>query len=439
MLQTLAENGQPSLDDVLSTKFLPFIENYKYSFPTEENGVIVIKNIPYETTRGEIIALLGKTSKILNDRQEPVHIIMDRVTSKTQDAFCELTSLDAAVEIVERFTKSAENGRLPRVGNRVVDVEVSSQTVLMKTLFPSSRNGVRWEGTSPHLVTDSEYTWENFKSFFTVEEMVMLGKHIENAQRTIYARICPERPYECMISTLRKIPWYMADYITINQRHAVYKCCTKMIETLVEKIASFKSNANVRRDNTRTTKEKNIEEERLTPQLLDRLVTSAMLCPGFSVVQKHNIAFLANLPEHKSREFNQPRYPDSWRHQWTLTPKANMPIDVLEWYIAVIRTETERVVKSLAIHQKKPLQDIMVDEKIDGYWGFFWTEVNFPVGPVWDNMSLAECGRLEWQAIERILTRAIQGGNIPASYTYESNHIMSVRAKGPAGVPYRGC
>lgn len=119
-----------------------------------------------------------------------------------------------------------------------------------------------------------------------------------------------------MISTLRKIPWYMADYITIKQRHSVYDTCMKMIGILVSKLE--------RRGRD------NIEAERLTPQLLQRLVTSAMLCPGFSVVQKHNIATIAGLSEEKSREFNQPRLPDSWRHQWTLAPKADMPIDVLE-------------------------------------------------------------------------------------------------------------
>lgn len=119
-----------------------------------------------------------------------------------------------------------------------------------------------------------------------------------------------------MISTLRKIPWYMADDITIKQRHSVYETCVKMIGILVGKLERRV------RDNA--------EAERLTPQLLHRLVTVAMLCPGFSVVQKHNIATIAGLSETQSREFNQPRFPDSWRHQWTLVPKAGMPIDVLE-------------------------------------------------------------------------------------------------------------
>lgn len=108
---------------------------------------------------------------------------MDRVTSKTQDAFCEVSSLHAAIELVERFKKGAENGRVGRLGNRVVDIELSSQKGLMLALFPTSRHGVEWIGTHPHIVTDAQYPWENFKGFFTEEEMVMLSKHVENVQR----------------------------------------------------------------------------------------------------------------------------------------------------------------------------------------------------------------------------------------------------------------
>ncbi len=149
--------------------------------------------IPYETTRGEIIALLGKSSKILNDREEPVHIIMDRVTSKTQDAFCELSSLNAAIEMVQRFKAVAENGRVPRLGNRAVEVELSSQTSLMSTLFPSSKHGVEWRGPHPQIVAGSMYPWDNFSGFFTEEEMIMLTKHVENPQRVS----CPAPRVQC--------------------------------------------------------------------------------------------------------------------------------------------------------------------------------------------------------------------------------------------------
>lgn len=117
----------------------------------------------------------------------------------------------------------------------------------------------------------------------------------------------------------------MAQQITIKQRHSVYEASMKMIGVLQGKIKS-RDRENIK-DRGR---EDNKEAERLTRQLFDRLVASAMLCPGFSVVQKHNIATIAGLTKTQSREFNQPRFPDSWRHQWTLVPKAGMPIDVLE-------------------------------------------------------------------------------------------------------------
>lgn len=109
-------------------------------------------------------------------------------------------------------------------------------------------------------------------------------------------------------------------------------------------------------------------------------------------------------------------------------------VRLLQWYISLIRTETERVVQSLEISQRMPLQGMM--ERLDGYWGFFWAEANFPTGPTWDNMSLAKCSQLEWQAIERILTRAIKGGDIPLSYTSGSNHITSAANVGPARLTY---
>jgi hypothetical protein len=60
---------------------------------------------------------------------------------------------------------------------------------------------------------------------------------------------------------------------------------------------------------------------------------------------------------------------------------------------------------------------------MDANWGYFWAEANFPVGPIWDSMTLAEVSRLEWMAIQRILNRAVQGGHVPTSYTTTSYHL----------------
>ncbi len=42
----------------------------------------------------------------------------------------------------------------------------------------------------------------------------------------------------------------------------------------------------------------------------------------------------------------------------------------------------------------------------DGYWGYFWVEVDCPTGAAFDNMTLAHAAQVEFSAIEAILARA---------------------------------
>lgn len=46
-------------------------------------------------------------------------------------------------------------------------------------------------------------------------------------------------------------------------------------------------------------------------------------------------------------------------------------------------------------------------EHTNGYWGYFWRELNYPVGPDFDNMTLAEAARRELNTIDAILQRAV--------------------------------
>lgn len=122
-----------------------------------------------------------------------------------------------------------------------------------------------------------------------------------------------------MISTLKKLPWYMTSYITIKQRQSIYNTASCMIRHLEEKIHD------------------DPHHDRLTPQLLDRLVCAAMRCPGFTVIHKDNIAFIVGLSEAKCQEFNLPRMATTWRHQWGLTMKPGVPQDVVEVCITPFR------------------------------------------------------------------------------------------------------
>lgn len=108
---------------------------------------------------------------------------MERVTSKTMDAYVEFVSLDDANKAVEKHHNHLVNGRASRLGDRPVEVELSSQESLMKDLFPLAK-GIAWNGVSPQFKPFSaKEPWENFKGFVSEEEMIMLVKHVEVPHR----------------------------------------------------------------------------------------------------------------------------------------------------------------------------------------------------------------------------------------------------------------
>lgn len=142
-----------------------------------------------------------------------------------------------------------------------------------------------------------------------------------------------------MISTLKKMPWYMSEYITFHQRYSVFRATTSLIRLLQQAIGE----------------QRNLEV--LNNQLLKRLYTAAMLCPGFTVQMKDDVAYLVDLSDlQQQREFNQPRFPDSWVHTYALCPKPGTSLDVIEWYISVIREETNRTVLAMPLAQRNTAQ-----------------------------------------------------------------------------------
>ncbi|KOS21864.1 hypothetical protein ESCO_001585 [Escovopsis weberi] len=378
--------GQPTVGEAVSPANFPFMEGVKQAKPINW-GVIKLKNIPFSSKRCEIIAFLGRNSKILNDVDEGVHIIMERVTSKTMDAYVEFISLDDATRAVERHRNNAAGGRPSRLGDRVVEVEVSSQGHLMRDLFPIAK-GIFWNGATPEFKPfNPNEPWENFKGFITVEEMVMLVKHVEVPHRSPYSRECPQRPYECLISTLKKFPWYMADHITIEQRQAMYKATCELIQLLGRSISHGKDTIN------------------LNPSLLKRLVSAGMTCAGFTPCMKDNIAYMARLTAGERKSFHQPPSAQRWRHQYALTSKPGVPADVIEWYVALIREQTQKDIGRLPLRERGEMQS--KGEETDMYWGFFWAELAYPMGPRFDKMTLAAAAHAEFAAVERIITRAL--------------------------------
>ncbi|KAM3447120.1 hypothetical protein MY3296_009020 [Beauveria thailandica] len=377
--------GSAQLAAVLDPSNMPFVEVAKQA-TGRNHGVVRLGNIPFATKRSEVIAFLGRNSKILNDTEEPVHIIMEKVTSKTMDAYVEFMTLEDAMRAVEKHAQNQLSGRPTRLGDRPVDLQLSSQANLMKDLFPVAA-GVIWKGVTPEIQPfKPNEPWSNFKGFISAEEMVMLVKHVEVPHRSPFSKECPQRPYECLISTLRKFPWYMTDCITVSQRSAVFQATCDLLRLLLKSL------------------DKGDDPVTLNKQLLRRVVKASMECPGFTVLMKDDVAWIVGMSDDEQRSYGQPRFANSWRHQYALAPKPGMPLDVVEWYIAAIREQTMRDVFSRPHAERRGIQEKA--KSTDGYWGYFWVEADYPTGPAFDNMTLAHAAQVEFAAVEAVLSRA---------------------------------
>ncbi|KAJ4310910.1 hypothetical protein N0V84_010731 [Fusarium piperis] len=378
--------GFPTLQMALNMNFFPFMDGPSSAKPVTY-GVIRLKNIPFSTKRAEVVAFIGRNSKMLNDADEPVHIIMDRATSKTMDAFVEFQTMEDAIRCAERHHQNAQMGRVSRIGDRPVEVELSSQAALMRELYPLAR-GVFWDGATPNILPPcTREPWGNFKGFIACEEMVMLVKHVEVPHRSPFSKECPQRPYECLISTLGKFPWFASDFITIAQRGAMYKASFKLIRLLAGAVS------------------RNDDPVNLNHQLFRRVVASVMKCKGFTTLQKDNIAFLVQMGEPEQRMYHQPQNAHSWVHQYSVTAKPGVPQDVLDWYIRIIREQSTRDVLVRPISERTAIQETL--KETDEHWGYFFQEVGYSQGPGFDFMTLKQCALMEFSAIERLLTRAL--------------------------------
>jgi len=110
---------------------------------------------------------------------------MERVTSKTLDAYVEFVTLGDAVSAVQRFEMNRTGGHGGRLGQRHVEIEFSDQGSLMRDLFPKAKN-VAWSRDGRPTIIPREPNDKynsGFQGFITREELVMLVKHVEAPQR----------------------------------------------------------------------------------------------------------------------------------------------------------------------------------------------------------------------------------------------------------------
>jgi hypothetical protein len=169
------------------------------------------------------MAFLGRNAKLIPEAEEPIHIIMERTTSKTMDAYIEFVDVNEAVNAVNRYETNRSSGHGGRLGERHVELTVAGHPMLLKDLFPKAKN-ILWNGADPEVMPVSLTDKYNsgFAGFIAQEELVMMVKHVETPQRVSvclkklsfqvltrkqspFSRECPQRPFECLISTLIKV------------------------------------------------------------------------------------------------------------------------------------------------------------------------------------------------------------------------------------------
>ncbi|CAD6506443.1 BgTH12-07369 [Blumeria graminis f. sp. triticale] len=372
-------NRKPSVDEIFSS--LPFVE---YCRVVQENnfGVIKIKNIPYSISRSEVLAFLGRNARLIAESDnEPVHIVMERVTSKTLDCYVEFINFEEALNAVHRFDQSRVCGRSCKIGQRRVEVELSSQESLMADLFPKAKN-VKWSGSIPTIQprdTNDNFN-SGFQGFISKEELIMLIKHVEVPLRSPFSKECPQRPFECLISTLYKFPWFMVNHITIEDRDFLHRTTMQMLRFLRERVISDHSNMY------------------LTPMLYKRVWRAALRCRGFSPSQKDDIVLLVGLPWEKAQEFGLPPFAAFWKHLWTIGAHPSAPCDLIMWYIARIREFTVDK-KQLSLAEKATQGDNIELE----LFGLLHKHIDYGNHSEFKKCTLAQVAEAEWAGMEKIL------------------------------------
>ncbi len=81
---------------------------------------------------------MGPHAKIITtDLGPPIHVIMDRSTGKTMDCYVEFYSTPDARACANSLGLRPHGQN--RIGDRVIDIHLSSQEDLLKELFPKAK------------------------------------------------------------------------------------------------------------------------------------------------------------------------------------------------------------------------------------------------------------------------------------------------------------
>ncbi|KAG9946785.1 hypothetical protein KCU85_g6262, partial [Aureobasidium melanogenum] len=389
------DRALPNLDEVY--EHMPFVDTAAESRPST-NGVIKIGNTPYATTKNEVLAALGRSTRIASQPKGTayfaIHIIMERSTGKTMDVYVELDSEHEAKAAIASFHQRCMNNRHPRIGDRHVEMELSSQEALMKELFPRAKC-VSWDGNTPVIYSTTEAYNSGFQGFVTSEEMVMITKHAETPQRSPFAQRCVNRTYETMISIMHKYPWHATEHITIRERISLFSCALIQLRVLINAVS------------------RNTHPQLLHRGLLQEYLTACLGNPGFSVQQKTYIVNVTTNEGYGALLGMIPFTPvdqmtGSWWPFESLSKNPKSSHSLLAYIVALLcsATDPEGAFARNAIADPDSCLELLDSEMAgDSTFGHF--SVQYKSHRQRDMHTLKEAADAEWRAVYEALSRVL--------------------------------
>ncbi|GAB1742963.1 hypothetical protein NU219Hw_g8662t1 [Hortaea werneckii] len=403
-LDELRNGFKPTIETLVEA--MPFMEACRYAAPSTA-AVVHLMNIPYGTPRSEILAFVGRNAAVCaqpaGSPYYAVHIIMERHTGKTMDAFVELENDAEARSVISHFQKRIEQGRQPRLGDRPVNVDFSSQEELMSELFPRAKN-VMWDGASPVVSDHKNYYYPSvastgFAGFLQPEEVVMMTKHVETPHRSPYAARALVRVYESWISTLHKYPWHAHDHVLLAERQAMFDATTELLRHLLDTLNRYRNTL--------------IEQGTPTDATLMEFVVAVLTCPGFSEGQKaHVIQILRNAGYDK---FTAPRGMNlafggtsTLSAQWPFQVIVREPRvhDELVTYLASLcHRATVRDISGISMHDRLAARANGTGGAANGPFGNVLVDYRMPNNAL--AKTLAEAGKIEMDYVEKLLEKVL--------------------------------
>ncbi|KAF8250466.1 hypothetical protein K440DRAFT_659461 [Wilcoxina mikolae CBS 423.85] len=244
------------MDAETAIRNAPFVDLGRNSLP-QNWSCVKIGNIPYNVSSEDLLEFLGKNSNIVPEAfgSIGVHVIMDRSTGKTMDAYVEFLNAKDAWKCVSR--------RRSRIlGNRHLSLDIVDPAELMKDVFPRAK-GIVWDGVVPSLSPDkSEFGAKT--EIISREELVLIVNHART-------------PHRSLMSIVSKFPWFAIHLYTIQQRDYIYQALLSAIDILKRQIKRGRTMPNLDLD------------------LLKSLLHVGIRCSGFTDTQKYELVKTAEF------------------------------------------------------------------------------------------------------------------------------------------------